>query len=108
MLPPFFEPAFEDDLLLVLLAAFFVFDAAFLPLLFALAFAFDPDFVALRLELDDFDFELDDVANETGDADREISTPDASVRALVIEAREDLEIAREVSRVLSSGDARRW
>ncbi|HWC47618.1 MAG TPA: hypothetical protein VG448_01910 [Solirubrobacterales bacterium] len=54
--PPFFAPAFEVDFLvafLVLVAAFLVFDAAFLPLLFALAFAFDPDFAAF----DDFDFE---------------------------------------------------
>src|SRR3954462_11267292 len=51
LLPPrFFELAFEDDLL----PAFFVFEAAFLPLLFALAFAFEPDFAELRLELDDF------------------------------------------------------
>ncbi|HET9152663.1 MAG TPA: hypothetical protein VFN85_00945 [Solirubrobacterales bacterium] len=47
--PPFFAPAFEA----VLLEAFLVFDAAFLPLLFAFAFAFDADFAAF----DDFDFE---------------------------------------------------
>src|SRR3954447_6038571 len=62
LLPPlFFEPAFEVVFLLVLLpaflAAFFDFDAAFLPLPLALAFAFDPDFAALDFELDDFDFE---------------------------------------------------
>ncbi|HEX5594132.1 MAG TPA: hypothetical protein VFX35_12390 [Solirubrobacterales bacterium] len=51
--PPFFEPAFEDDFLVTLVAAFRGFDAAFLPLLLALAFAFDPDFAAF----DDFDFD---------------------------------------------------
>jgi hypothetical protein len=52
-----FEVALGPDLLVALLAALFVFDAAFLPLLLALAFAFDLDFAALRLGLDDFDFE---------------------------------------------------
>jgi acetate kinase len=38
--------------------------------------------------------------NESEDADREISAGDASVRTLVVEAREDLEIARQTRAVL--------
>ena len=43
---------------------------------------------------------LDPGANEDGPADREIGAPQAAVRAVVVEAREDLEIARGVRRVL--------
>jgi hypothetical protein len=57
LLPPFLAPAFADDFLVALRAAFLVFDAAFLPLLLALAFAFEPDFAALDFALDDFDFD---------------------------------------------------
>ncbi len=48
--------------------------------------------------------ELDPVRNEAdGDStDREIGAGDARVRTLVIEAREDLEIAREVRQVLAT------
>ena len=48
---------------------------------------------------------LDDAANvqaAPGPPDREIGAPEAAVRAFVIEAREDLQIAREVRQVLSS------
>ena len=38
--------------------------------------------------------------NDTGTGDREIGSPDAPVRSLVISAREDLEIARQVRSVL--------
>ncbi len=43
---------------------------------------------------------LDAGANEQGTGDRDISAPDATVRTLVIEAREDLQIAAEVRSVL--------
>jgi acetate kinase len=43
---------------------------------------------------------LDDVANSGADADAEIGAPRAPVRALVVEAREDLEIARGVRTAL--------
>jgi acetate kinase len=43
---------------------------------------------------------VDPARNEDGDADREISPPGSSVRVLVIAAREDLQIAREVRSVL--------
>jgi acetate kinase len=48
---------------------------------------------------------LDPGANDaaTGDDDAEIGAPDAVVRAFVIPAREELEIAREVRRVLGPG-----
>ncbi|HZR47948.1 MAG TPA: acetate/propionate family kinase [Streptosporangiaceae bacterium] len=42
----------------------------------------------------------DAARNESGTGDREIGTPDAPVRAAVIAAREDLEIARQVRTVL--------
>jgi acetate kinase len=44
---------------------------------------------------------LDDVANSGADADAEIGAPGAPVRTLVVEAREDLEIARGVRAVLA-------
>jgi acetate kinase len=43
---------------------------------------------------------LDPEANRDGAVDRELSAPAAAVRTLVIEAREDLEIARGVRQVL--------
>ena len=45
---------------------------------------------------------LDAAANEGGRGDREIGAAGAAVRALVIEAREDLEIARGVGRALAA------
>jgi acetate kinase len=45
--------------------------------------------------------ELDRAANEAATTDREISAPGASARSFVIEAREDLEIARGVRQVLA-------
>ncbi len=45
--------------------------------------------------------ELDRAANEAATTDREISTPGARARSFVIEAREDLEIARGVRQVLA-------
>jgi acetate kinase len=44
--------------------------------------------------------ELDQSANEAAKGDQELSPPGAPVRAFVIEAREDLEIARGVRQVL--------
>jgi acetate kinase len=44
---------------------------------------------------------LDPARNEAGSGDRDISADDASVRAYVVRAREDLEIAREVRAVLA-------
>lgn len=44
---------------------------------------------------------LDHEANASGTGDREIGRSDVPVRALVIAAREDLEIAREVRRLLA-------
>ena len=43
---------------------------------------------------------VDPSRNEASDADREISPDDASVRLLVVAAREDLQIAREVRQTL--------
>lgn len=44
---------------------------------------------------------LDDARNEAGGpADRDVSAPDAAVRTVVVEAREDLEIAAQTRRVL--------
>jgi acetate kinase len=43
----------------------------------------------------------DSQRNQTSRPDCEISHPEASVRTLVIEAREDLQISREVRRALS-------
>ena len=44
---------------------------------------------------------LDPARNETGPEDREIGADGAQVRTLVVAAREDVEIAREVRRVLT-------
>ena len=52
-------------------------------------------------ELDDVRAALDREANEGGAGDREIGADGAQVRTLVIEAREDLEIARGVRQVLA-------
>jgi len=46
---------------------------------------------------------IDGAANERGTGDREIGSPGALVRSLVIAAREDLWIARQVRTVLGSG-----
>lgn len=46
---------------------------------------------------------LDPVGNEAWRADGEIGAPGAAVRTLVVTAREDLEIAREVRTVLAAG-----
>ena len=46
--------------------------------------------------------ELDSVTNDTVTIDHEIGIAGAAVRALVIEAREDIQIAREVRQVLSA------
>jgi acetate kinase len=48
---------------------------------------------------------LDREANESGTGDREIGADGAQVRTLVIEAREDLEIARGVRQVLAPSPA---
>jgi acetate kinase len=40
--------------------------------------------------------------NAAGTGDREIGRPNAPVRSLVISAREDIEIARQVRAILSS------
>lgn len=45
---------------------------------------------------------LDPARNETGPEDREIGADGVQVRTLVVAAREDLEIAREVRRVLTA------
>jgi acetate kinase len=45
--------------------------------------------------------ELDERANETARGDADISGPSARVRTVVVTAREDLQIGREVSRLLS-------
>ena len=47
---------------------------------------------------------LDPAANDAagGPVDREIGAPGAAVRAFVVEAREDLEIARQVRSVVSA------
>jgi acetate kinase len=49
---------------------------------------------------------LDQSANTHGDGDRDVSLPGAATRALVIAAREDVEIARQV-RALLAPDAQR-
>jgi acetate kinase len=46
--------------------------------------------------------ELDDERNQSAVPDVEISAPGSEVRCLVVRSREDLEIAREVRRVLAS------
>jgi acetate kinase len=46
--------------------------------------------------------EVDAEANEAAVPDAEIGAPDARVRSLVVEAREDLQIARDVRRVLTA------
>ncbi len=45
---------------------------------------------------------VDDGRNASADDDRDVSAEDAAVRSLVIHAREDLEIARQVRRVVSA------
>jgi acetate kinase len=45
---------------------------------------------------------IDDVANGRNGADREVSGANSAVRSFVVEAREDLEIARDVRRVVAS------
>ncbi len=49
---------------------------------------------------------LDVLANETGPEDREIGAPGGAVHVVVVAAREDLEIAREVRRVLAQDGSR--
>jgi acetate kinase len=44
---------------------------------------------------------IDECANASAASDREITAPDADVRTFVVEAREDLEVAAEVRRLLS-------
>lgn len=44
---------------------------------------------------------IDEAANSTIDGDGDVSTAEARVRTLVVHAREDVEVAREVRRVLS-------
>jgi len=44
----------------------------------------------------------DPARNDSGDADREIGTPGAPARSLVISAREDIEIARQVRALLTA------
>jgi acetate kinase len=46
---------------------------------------------------------LDAAANAAAQPDADVSAPDAAVRTLVVRAREDLEIAREVRTVLGGG-----
>lgn len=46
------------------------------------------------------DVHIDSDCNRTGVGDRPISPPDSSVQVLVIQSREDLEIARDVRRVI--------
>jgi acetate kinase len=43
---------------------------------------------------------LDDARNRTAEPDADVSAPGAAVRTLVLTAREDLEVARQVRRVL--------
>jgi acetate kinase len=45
---------------------------------------------------------LDPAANAAASADAEIGAPGAAVRALVVTAREDLEVARQVRAVLGA------
>jgi acetate kinase len=45
--------------------------------------------------------EIDHAKNETATTDMELTAPGATVRTLVVNAREDLEIARQVRRVLA-------
>jgi len=49
-----------------------------------------------------FGIELDPAQNEEGKTDREIGSAGAAVRTLVVQSREDLEIARQVRTVLRS------
>jgi acetate kinase len=44
---------------------------------------------------------IDHASNQAATGDRELTAPGATVRTLVVDAREDLEIARQVRRVLS-------
>ena len=46
--------------------------------------------------------EIDPTLNASVTADAEVSTPSSDVPTLVIKAREDIEVAREVRKVLSS------
>jgi acetate kinase len=46
---------------------------------------------------------IDAERNQTGDGDRELTADGAMTRTLVIQAREDLEIARQTRAVLASG-----
>jgi acetate kinase len=46
--------------------------------------------------------ELDDAANAAASADADIGAPGARVRTLVVTAREDLEVARQVRRLLTA------
>jgi acetate kinase len=48
--------------------------------------------------------QLDEQRNASGEGDRDISAEGASVSTLVIDAREDLEMARQVRTVLHDGD----
>jgi hypothetical protein len=40
--------------------------------------------------------------NESGSGDREIGTPDAEVRGLVVSAREDIQIAHQTRAILTA------
>ena len=50
---------------------------------------------------------VDPARNAAASGDAEISAPDAAARTVVVTAREDLQIAREVAAVLSSGGRQR-
>lgn len=47
---------------------------------------------------------VDGSANEDGDGDRDVSAQAAAVRTLVVAAREDLEIARQVHELLGAAN----
>ena len=47
--------------------------------------------------------EIDPSLNATARADLDLSAPAAKVRTLVVKAREDVEVAREVRRILATG-----
>jgi acetate kinase len=51
--------------------------------------------------------EIDDAANQAANGDGVLSAPRATVHSVLVSAREDVEIARQVQRVLASGDPRR-
>lgn len=44
---------------------------------------------------------VDDEANDSHPVDRDVSTPDAPARTVVVTTREDIQIATEVRRALS-------